>query len=128
LVLTLVTTYSNLLTHLYEFFGTLLGCSKIGTADFPTYAGDKSMYEVHKDMALDAVQVGYFITQVGLSAASFGVATADVEAVGKALMDLFGYRCAPPATVVPSQGPQLHSVCIAVCCLCHVSVEDFGSC
>jgi hypothetical protein len=127
-VLTLVTTYNNLLTHLYEFFGTLLGCSKIGTADFPTYAGDKSMYEVNKYMALDAVQVGYFITQVGLSAASFGVATADVEAVGKALMDLFGNRCAPPATVVPLQGPQLHSVCIAACCLCHVSVEDFGSC
>ena len=101
-MLTLVTTSSNLLTHLYEFFGTLLGCSKIGTADFPTYAGDKSMYEVHKYMALDAAQVGYFITQVGLSAASFGVATADVEAVGKALMDLFGYRCAPPAMVVPS--------------------------
>jgi hypothetical protein len=105
---------SNLFTHLYQFFGTLLGCSKIGTADFPAYAGEKSMYEVHKYMALDAFQVGYFITQVGLSAASFGVATADVEAVGKALMDLFGHKCAPPATVVPSQGPQLQSVCIAV--------------
>jgi hypothetical protein len=106
--------HSNLLTHLYQFFGTLLGCSKIGTADFPAYAGDKSMYEVHKHMALDAFQVGYFITQVGLSAASFGVATADIEAMGMALMDLFGYKCAPPATVVPAQGPQLQSVCIAV--------------
>src|SRR5271163_1287309 len=88
---------SNLLTHLYQFFGTLLGCSKIGTPDFPTYAGDKSMYEVHKYMALDAFQVG-------LSAASFGVAQADVEAVGMSLNNLFGYKCARPATVVPSQG------------------------
>jgi hypothetical protein len=81
---------------LYQFFGTLLGCSKIGTPDFPTYAGDKSMYEVHKYMALDAFQVGYFITQVGLSAASFGVAQADVEAVGMSLNNLFGYKCRSP--------------------------------
>jgi hypothetical protein len=92
----------------------LLGCSKIGTSDFPAYAGEKSMYEVHKYMALDAFQVGYFITQVGLSAASFGVETADVEAVGMALQGLFGYKCAAPATVVPSQGPQLQAVCIEV--------------
>jgi hypothetical protein len=63
------------------------GCSKIGTRDFSTYAGDKSIYQVHQDMALDASQAGYFITQVGLSASSFGVATADVEAVGKTLRD-----------------------------------------
>ena len=40
-------------------------------------------------MALDAFQVGYFITQVGLSAVSFGVAQADVEAVGMSLNNLF---------------------------------------
>jgi hypothetical protein len=92
----IISSPSNLLTHLYQFFGTLLGCSKIGTPDFPTYAGDKSMYEVHKYMALDAFQVGYFITQVGLSAASFGVAQADVEAVGMSLNNLFGYKCRSP--------------------------------
>lgn len=110
----IISSPSNLLTHLYQFFGTLLGCSKIGTPDFPTYAGDKSMYKVHKHMALDAFQVGYFITQVGLSAASFGVAQADVEAVGMSLNNLFGYKCGRPATVVLSQGPQLQTVCIEV--------------
>ena len=113
-MLVVVGWYSTLLTHLYEFFGRLLGCSKIGTAGFPAYAGDKSMYEVHKYMALDAFQVGYFIEQVRLSAASFGVATADVEAVGRTLQNLFGYRCAAPVTIVPLQGPQLQAVCIAV--------------
>ena len=67
-------------------------------------------------MALDQNQVGYFIQQVGLSAASFGVATADVTAVGKALTALFDYRCAPNTTVVPEQGPQLQSICIADTC------------
>ena len=72
------------------------------------------MYEVHKYMALDTFQVGYFITQVGLSAASFGVSSSDVEAVGMALQSLFGFKCAPSTTIVPSQGPQLQSVCTAV--------------
>ena len=37
-----------LLTHLYEFFGLLLGCTKVGSKDFPAYGGDPSMYNVHK--------------------------------------------------------------------------------
>jgi hypothetical protein len=40
-------------------------------------------------MALDAFQDGYFIAQVGLSAASFGVAQADVVAVSMSLNNLF---------------------------------------
>ena len=67
-------------------------------------------------MALDEYQVGYFITQVALSAASFGVATADITAVGKALAGLFGVRCAPPTVVVPSQPADLQSICIAESC------------
>jgi len=67
-------------------------------------------------MALDQYQVGYFIQQVGLSAASFGVATDDVTAVGKALTQLFNYRCAPNTTVVPEQGPNLQSICTADTC------------
>ena len=40
---------SMLLTHLYEYFGILLGCSQVGiSAAFPAYGGDSSMYEVHK--------------------------------------------------------------------------------
>lgn len=37
-----------LVTHLYEFFGLLLGCSQVGSADFPAYGGDPNMYNVHK--------------------------------------------------------------------------------
>ncbi|MCJ1232749.1 hypothetical protein MMC14_000703 [Varicellaria rhodocarpa] len=67
-------------------------------------------------MDLNAAQVGYFITQIGLSAASFGVSTEDVDGAGLALAKLFGYRCSPPTTVVPAQGPQLQSVCLADDC------------
>ncbi|TAQ87050.1 hypothetical protein B7494_g4635 [Chlorociboria aeruginascens] len=101
----------TLLTHLYEIFGALLGCSLQGGDQFSTYNGHASMYSVHKFMDLSAADVGYFITQVGLSAASFGVADADVTAVGKALNSAFGYRCSPEETIIPSQGPQLQAIC-----------------
>ncbi|KAI1747907.1 hypothetical protein F4782DRAFT_394537 [Xylaria castorea] len=105
-----------LLTHLYQFFGSLLGCSKQGMPGFDAYSGHASMYEVHKFMALDPNEVGYFITQVGLAASSFGVADSDVQAVGKALISLFDYRCAPPTVVIQSQGAQLQSICTDETC------------
>ena len=51
-----------------------------------------------------------------MSAASFGVAQDDLAGVGKALNMLFNYKCAPPTTVIPSQGMQLQSICIADAC------------
>jgi len=101
-----------LLTHLYEYFGVLLGCTLEGTdSAYPAYTGQSSQYSVHKFMDLTAFEVGYFITQVALSAASFGVAQDDLTSVGAALGMIFGYRCSPPTVVVPSQGAQLQSIC-----------------
>ncbi|KAF4780842.1 hypothetical protein HER10_EVM0003375 [Colletotrichum scovillei] len=105
-----------LLTHLYQFFGALLGCSQYGMAGFPKYSGFASMYEVHKFMDLDQNELGYFITQVAMAAASFGVAQDDLKAVGMALNQLFGMRCSPPATAIPEQGPQLQAICIQDSC------------
>lgn len=103
----------KLLTHLYQFFGALLGCS---ATDYPAYMGGASMYSVHKFMDLDVYQNTYFIQQVGLAAASFGVAQSDITIVANALVSLFNYRCLPAATVIPSQGAQLQSICIASDC------------
>lgn len=105
-----------LLTHLYEYFGVLLGCTMQGNDAFATYAADGSMYDVHKFMDLSAAEVGYFITQVALAGASFGVAADDLTGVGKALNGLFGYKCSPPAVVVPAQGAQLQAICIGDGC------------
>ncbi|KAF5484551.1 hypothetical protein CGCS363_v014975 [Colletotrichum siamense] len=105
-----------LLTHLYQFFGALLGCSQYGMTGFPGYDGHASMYQVHKFMDLDMNELGYFIQQVAMAAASFGVAQDDLQAVGKALSQLFGMRCSPPATAIPAQGPQLQAICIENSC------------
>lgn len=67
-------------------------------------------------MALDPYEIGYFITQVGLAAASFGVAQSDIDAVATALFSLFSYKCSPPVTVVPAQGKVLDSVCVDATC------------
>lgn len=67
-------------------------------------------------MGLDIYEVSYFVQQVGLAAASFGVSMDDVNTIGKGLMMLFGYRCAPPTVFIPDHGAELQSICIAANC------------
>lgn len=55
-------------------------------------------------MNLNANQMGYFIQQVGLAAASFGVSAADVATVGAALDKLFNKKCSPPTDVLGTGG------------------------
>jgi hypothetical protein len=83
----------------------------IGQPGYPNYSGDNSMGDVHKFMDLNPMQLGYFITQVGLSAASFGVTMDDVTTVGMALNSLFGYRCSAPAMVIPNTPPETQAIC-----------------
>ena len=80
-------------------------------------------------MDLGPSEVGYFIAQVGMSAASFGVATDDITSVGDSLTKLFAYRCTPPNAIVPQQSKFLQSICIAdTCPLGQDSVcEEYGS-
>ena len=67
-------------------------------------------------MGLDAYQIGYFISQVGLAASSFGVSAEDVAAVADALGGAFNVKCAPATAIDPAQGPQLQSICVADSC------------
>jgi hypothetical protein len=75
------------------------------------------MYNVHKFMNLDNAEMTYFITQVGMAAASFGVAEEDIAIVAKALGDTFNMRCSAPAEVIPGTGEQLQAICIAEDCM-----------
>lgn len=105
-----------LLTHLYQFFGTLLGCSQQGMGNYKAYSGAKSMYDVHKFMDLSYAENTYFIQQVALAAQSFGVTDEDVMAVGKSLNMYFNVRCAAPVTLAPALGAQKQSICIDQSC------------
>jgi len=67
-------------------------------------------------MDLSYAQVGYFITQVALSAASFGVAKEDIAIVGDGLGKFFDFKCSPAATIIPAQGAQLQSICTGEGC------------
>ena len=108
-----------LLTHLYQIFGSLLGCSKMGpnsTSTFPSYQGDTSMYETHRFMNLNHNQMGYFIEQVGASASSFGAAESDVDVVAAALTKIFDYQCSPPYALASNVPADLQSICIGNGC------------
>jgi hypothetical protein len=74
------------------------------------------MASSHAFMDLTPAEVGYFNTQVGLAASSFGVSTEDVTAVAASLNKLFGYRCSPPTVVIPEMGATLNSICQAEEC------------
>lgn len=67
-------------------------------------------------MALSEEDIAYFITQVGNSALSFGVTKEDATSVGDALTKLFNYRCIAPEVVIPDEGNQLNSICLAKSC------------
>jgi hypothetical protein len=67
-------------------------------------------------MHLDSDEVGYFVEQVGLSAASFGVSNDDVTAVGTLLNNMFNVKCAPAVSLAPGADKQLQSICIADDC------------
>ena len=84
-----------LLEHLYQFFGSLIGCTAAG---FPVYGGVPSMVEVHKFMDIDKTENDYFITQVGLSAKALGVVDADVTIIANLLQSTFNTRCPKPLT------------------------------
>jgi len=105
----------KLVTHLYGYFGYLLGCSQFGSTYKP-YSGSTNMYETHKFMALDHMEMNYFISQVGLAAASFGVAEADVKIVGGALNSAFNYRCLPAASIPATAAAEPQSMCIEASC------------
>ncbi len=92
--------------------------------------GDPSMARVHKFMALDPSEVGYFISQVGAAASCLGVSSSDVSAVAGVLMQYFGYRCSPPLSI--TDGPQLQSICEACNCpydpMAKCGLYDNGGC
>ncbi|KAL0260555.1 mitochondrial splicing system protein [Diplodia seriata] len=113
-----VSLLPKLLTHLYSFFGALLGCGHQSTdpnAPFPVYAGNPSQHAVHKYMNLSAAEFTYFVTQVGLAARSFGVGEKDITAVGKALNDTFGVKCSANASVVKGQPAAEQAIYHALC-------------
>lgn len=107
---------NTLLSHLFSYFGAALGCTTYGQTGFPAYAGDKSMTDVHKFMAINSAMNTWFVMQVGLAAQSFGATQEDISAVGMLLLNTFNRRCAAPATVIPAQGAQLQAICLDSSC------------
>ncbi|MAD87484.1 MAG: hypothetical protein CL912_31385 [Deltaproteobacteria bacterium] len=55
---------SSLLTHLYQYFGTLLGCSMQGGSEFPVYSAHSSQYNVHK-FVLSSLEYLHILTRPG---------------------------------------------------------------
>ncbi|RKO85751.1 hypothetical protein BDK51DRAFT_39977 [Blyttiomyces helicus] len=121
---TIGTACSNqytLVTHLVEYVGFLLNCNATG---FPAYAGNPSMYDVHKFMNISQIQFAYFDNAIANAALSLGVTTADFSSVGAALNSLYGSACLAPVRLPPTligsqsicQGPGCNNTTGAPAC------------
>ena len=106
-----------LLEHLYQFFGSVLGCTAAG---FPAYGGVPSMFEVHRFMDVNKTENDYFILQVGLAAGALGVTAVDVAIIANLLDITFNRRCSKPLTAEDGVPAFLigtkPSVCVAETC------------
>ena len=60
-------------------------------------------------MFLSHNEIGYFISQVGLAAQSFGVCKDDISTVGDSLTNIFNTKCSKPLAI--SLTPEPQSVC-----------------
>ncbi|KAJ3037418.1 hypothetical protein HDV00_001725 [Rhizophlyctis rosea] len=107
----------NLLNHLYQGFGALLGCTGSG---FPSYQGRLSMYETHKFMNISKAENDYFISQVALAASAYGVTDADLAPVGSLLNTAFNNNCNTTSPLVPGSdlAPARQGFCLGEGCTC----------
>jgi hypothetical protein len=114
-----------LLTHLYQFFGGLLGCTANG---FPSYKGDPDMYRVHKFMRLQHNEVLYFNRQVTDAASALGVAPSDVYTIGNLLNGVFNKRCTPPLTSADGVPSFLVGTDPSICTSSNCPIENASYC
>lgn len=71
-------------------------------------------------MYSDPWEVGYFNEQIVLAGQSLGFEDADADFTAKALAATFGFKCSPPAPVIPAAaGPQLQAICVSDACPLH---------
>lgn len=105
----------RLLTHFYQYFGLILGCS---SPDFPKYQGSGSQAQVHRFMDLPSPAMHYFIHNIYDAAVSLGVAgpdlvthVGDAISIGIGLDNIFNKKCSPAQQIAPYQPSELQSMC-----------------
>lgn len=106
----------KLLLHLFQVFASLTGCSKQGGRILADYAGNPSMFDVHRFMNLRKSDISFFNDMVGQAAVGLGVTAEDAAAVGKSLEGLFNIACAAPAPLSPKLSPAPQGFCLAPGC------------
>ncbi|KAL8840747.1 MAG: hypothetical protein Q9170_001185 [Blastenia crenularia] len=105
----------RLLTHFYQYFGIILGCT---SSSFPRYTGPASQFQIHRYMDLTGPQMHYFIHNIYDAALTLGVQgpdlvthVGDAISIGVGLDNVFNKKCAPPVKVAAYQGSALQGMC-----------------
>jgi len=105
-----------LFSHFGSLFARVFQCSIIGSVNFTSALQKTSLYQIHKFMALDPNELGYFIQQVGLAAQSVGLTSDEAEVIMTNMNAGLNYRCRPDSALFPGGvvGPQ--SICTDESC------------
>ncbi|KAL9004643.1 MAG: hypothetical protein Q9188_002534 [Gyalolechia gomerana] len=105
----------RLLTHFYQYFGLILGCT---SPSFPRYTGPASQFQIHRYMDLSAPEMHYFIHNIYDAALTLGIAgpdlvthVGDAISIGVGLDNVFNKKCAPPVRVAGYQESALQGIC-----------------
>lgn len=69
-----------MMTHFYEMFGVLLGCTE--DPHFPKYSGDPSQAAVHRFMDFKTTEIHYFIHNIFDAANAVGIPKGDFVTFG----------------------------------------------
>ncbi|KAF2663139.1 hypothetical protein BT63DRAFT_380420 [Microthyrium microscopicum] len=106
----------KLFSHFGSLFARVMQCSTIGSANFTSALQKTSLYQIHKYMALNPDELGYFIQQVGLAAQLGGLSTTEATTITTNMGNGLTYRCKAPAPLFPGGvvGPQ--TICTDASC------------
>ncbi|RAR13447.1 hypothetical protein DDE83_003178 [Stemphylium lycopersici] len=113
----------HLFGNFFVSFSHAFGCT-LPPLPPPNTSGPVSLAYAHKFMQLGYHQVGYFIDQLSLAAAHFGVSIQDVDTFRTSLNSRFNLRCAPAVPLGNSSPPELLSICQNPTCPLAVPVSD----
>jgi hypothetical protein len=83
---------------------------------FTTALAKTNLYQIHKYMALDPFEVGYFIEQVGLAAQLVGLTPKEANTLTTALGEGVTYRCRPAVVLFKGGVPGPQSICTDSSC------------
>lgn len=93
-------------------------CTSLIASNYTSNLGQQhpNLYQVHKFMALDPNELGWFIENVGLAARSVGISEREANIITSSMSRSLNLRCLPPIAVLPGGPVAPQGLCTDATC------------